>query len=651
MNLRRLVIAGIVTCNIAFTAGGARAASPPPNPRDALTSDIPADFKLNESGYDYVKREVMIPMRDGVKLHTVIVIPKAGGRRPMLLDRTPYDAGKMLGRTASPHYLAILPRDFAELAAAGYIIAAQDVRGKFGSEGVYVNERPLRGPLNPGDVDHATDAWDTIDWLVKNVAESNGRVGMIGVSYDGMMVLMALSDPHPALKAAVPINPVADTWMNDDDFHGGAFRLIGYDYYFEQDSVKGDGGSLLRGGVDDFDVFLKAGSAWDFARATGVDKLPFPARMAQHPAYDAFWREQALETVLPRHTLTVPTLYVASQWDQEDSFGAVATFEATRASDPGHHRDFLVMGPWNHGGAEEDGAKLGPLTFGGDTATYFRKTMLLAFLDTNLKSGSRPAALSPVTVYETGANAWRTYETWPQSCSAGCPARSRALFLQPGGDLGFDPPGDAVHFTQYVSDPFKPVPYRARPIRPTYADDSTWGRWLVDDQREFASRPDVATWTSDVLTQPVRIAGAPVAHLRASTSGADADWVVKLIDVYPDEVPEDKALGGYQLMIAADILRGRYRHSFSAPMPITPNKVESYVFNLPNASHMFLPGHRIMVQVQSSWFPLYDRNPQSWVDNIFFAKPSDYHTATQRIEDGGQDGSFIDLPVIPPLVD
>ena len=644
MRFRTALVALLLALAAGF--GGVSLAAAPNHPKDVLTSDIPATFKPDEHAYDYVKRDVMIPMRDGVKLHTVIVIPKAAGRRPILLDRTPYDAGKLLGKTASAHVAANLPRDFAEYAAAGYIIAGQDIRGKYGSGGVYVNERPLRGPLNPGPIDHATDAWDTIDWLVRNVPESNGKVGMIGVSYDGMMVLMALADPHPALKAAVPINPVADTWFNDDDFHGGAFRLIGYDYYFEQDSVKDDGGSLTRGGVDDYDVFLRAGSAWDFAKATGVDKLPFPARMAQHPAYDAFWQAQALETILPRHALTVPTLYVASQWDQEDSFGAIATFEATRVSDPDHRRDFLVMGPWNHGGATEDGSKLGPLTFDGDTARHFRQTILLPFLDAHLKDDPSPAKTPPVTVYETGSNVWRTYETWPRSCAVGCPEISRPLYPRPGGGLGFDPSATAEHTVDYVSDPAKPVPYRSRPIRPTYADDSTWGRWLVDDQREFTSRPDVVSWTSDVLTQPVHIAGAPSVHLRASTSGADADWVVKLIDVYPDEVPTDTALGGYQLMIAADIFRGRYRESLSAPKPITPGKVETYAFNLPNASHVFLPGHRIMVQVQSSWFPLYDRNPQTWVDNIFFAKPEDYRLATQRIVDGGPDPSFIDLPVV-----
>ncbi len=641
----------ILAAAFALGDGGALAASPASHPRDVLASDIPAAFKADENGYDYVKRDVTIPMRDGVKLHTVIVIPRGASRAPILLDRTPYDASKMTSRASSPHLAAILPKAYAELAAAGYIVAIQDVRGKYGSGGVYVNERPLRGPLNAGDIDHATDAWDTIDWLVRNVKETNGKVGMIGTSYDGMMVLMALADPHPALKAAVPINPVADTWLNDDDFHGGAFRLIGYDYYYEQDTAKGEGDDLPRGAIDDYDVFLKAGSAWDFAKATGVDKLPFPARMAQHPTYDAFWREQALETILPRHALTVPTLYVAGQWDQEDMFGAIGTYEATAASDPGHQRDFLIIGPWGHGGAEKDGSTLGALSFDGDTARHFRQTVLLPFLDARLKDGAPAAvpagAIPPVTAFETGTNVWRAYDSWPRSCASGCPEKSRPLWLQPGGALGFERPSEAAADTvTYVSDPAKPVPYRARPIRPTYADDSTWGRWLVDDQREFSSRPDVMSWTSEPLTAPVRIAGAPQVHLRASTSGADSDWVVKLIDVYPGEVPAMPALGGYQLMIAADIFRGRYREGYSTPKPIEPGKVETYSFPLPNASHVFLPGHRIMVEVQSSWFPLYDRNPQTWIDNIFFAKKSDYRAATQTIVDAGPDSSFIDLPVV-----
>jgi putative CocE/NonD family hydrolase len=625
-------------------AGAAGAASP----KDLLPSDIPADFKADTQAFDYVKTDAMIPMRDGVKLHAVIVIPKGVHGAPIILDRTPYDAAKTVARTSSPHLADILPGELAELAAAGYIIVVEDVRGKYGSQGVYVNERPLRGPLNPGDVDHATDAYDTIDWLVKTVKETNGKVGMIGTSYDGMMVLMALADPHPALKAAVPINPVADTWLNDDDFHGGAFRLIGYDYYYQQDTARGDGDDLPKGAFDDYDTYLRAGSAWDFATAHGIDQLPFPARMARHPAYDDFWKAQALQRLLPARRLTVPTLYVAGQWDQEDMFGAIGVYEATRLSDAAGNRDFLVLGPWKHGGANGDGSALGAIAFDGDTALHFRRTVLLPFLDAHLKDGAAPAALPKVTAYESGTDVWRAYDAWPQSCASGCPHASRALYLRPGGGLGFDPPpADRTHYAEFVSDPAKPVPYRLRPIRPTYASDSTWGRWLVDDQRNFADRTDVAVWTSEVLTAPVRIAGAPVVHLGAATSGTDADWVVKLIDVYPDTVAAKPALGGYELMIAGDIFRGRYRQGYSTPEPIPAGKTETYEFPLPNASHVFLPGHRIMVQVQSSWFPLYDRNPQTYVDNIFFAKPGDYKLATQRIMDAGPAASFIDLPVMP----
>ncbi|MBA3811747.1 MAG: CocE/NonD family hydrolase [Caulobacteraceae bacterium] len=587
-------------------------------------------------------------MRDGVKLHAVIVIPKGARGFPILLDRTPYDAAKFAKHAASPHLAAILAPAEAELAAAGYILVAQDVRGKYGSEGTYVNERPLRGPLNRGDIDHATDAWDTIDWLVRNVPESNGKVGMTGVSYDGMMVLMALADPHPALKAAAAINPVGDTWLGDDDFHGGAFRLIGYDYYYEQDSARGEGDGPPRGALDDYDVYLRAGSAWDFAKAAGVDQLPFPRRMAEHPAYDDFWRAQALQTLLPRCTLTVPTLYVAGQWDQEDIFGAIGVYEAVKAADVSGKRDLLVIGPWGHGGAMGEGSSLGALSFDGDTARHFRAQVLIPFLDALLKDGAPAADIAPVTAYETGTNVWRRYASWPQSCKAGCPYMPRALYLRHGGSLGFEAPSPAADgFTEYVSDPAKPIPYRPRPIRPVYADDSTWGQWLVDDQRNFSDRTDVAVWTSPALTAPVRIAGAPRVHLNASTSGTDADWVVKLIDVYPDEMPAKPALGGYQLMIAADIFRGRYRESLSAPRPIVAGKVEGYEFDLPNASHVFLAGHRIMVQVQSSWFPLYDRNPQTFVPNIFFAKAGDYRAAVQRIVDAGPGASFIDLPTTP----
>jgi putative CocE/NonD family hydrolase len=615
-------------------------------PSATLPSDIPAGFAPKTDSFDYIRREEMIPMRDGVKLHTVIIIPKGAARAPILLDRTPYNATEETSRAQSPHMTAILPTTYDVLAPAGYIVVFQDVRGKHGSEGDYVNERPLRGPENPTDIDHATDAYDTIDWLVKHTPESNGRVGMIGTSYDGMMVLMALSAPHPALKAAVPINPVGNTWMNDDDFHGGAFRLIGYDYYYSQDTARGGGEDLWRAAYDDYDTFLRAGSAGDFTKDYGLTSLGFVRKLAAHPAYDAFWKAQALETILGKIPVTVPTLFVAGQWDQEDMYGAVAVYEARQALDPGH-LDHLVLGPWFHGQANGDGDAIGAIKFDGDTAAWFRRNILLPFLDAQLKDAPAPkdiapADIAPVTAYETGTNVWRRYDAWPLK-----DAKPTPLYLAPDAQLAFvRPPPAHPAFTDYVSDPAKPVPYRLRPIRPTYSTGSTWSTWLVDDQRNFSDRPDVLAFETPPLTAPVHIAGAPGVNLFAATTGTDADWVVKLIDVYPDEVAQTPALGGYQLMVAADIFRGRYRESFEKAVPIKPDAVETYRWALPNVDHVFLPGHRIMVQVQSSWFPLYDRNPQTFVDNIFWAKASDYKKETMRIYDAGAEASFISLPVV-----
>ncbi len=609
-------------------------------PPATLPSDMPAVFAPKTDRFDYIKRDVMIPMRDGVKLHTVIIIPKGATRAPILLDRTPYSASEETSRASSAHMTSILPSTYDVLAPAGYIVVFQDVRGKYGSEGEYVNERPLRGPINPTDVDHATDAYDTIDWLVKHTPESNGRVGMIGTSYDGMMVLMALAAPHPALKAAVPINPVGDTWMNDDDFHGGAFRLIGYDYYYSQDTVRGGGDDLWRAAYDDYDTFLRAGSAGDFTKEYGLTPLGFVQKLAAHPAYDAFWKAQALDKILGKIPVTVPTLFVAGQWDQEDMYGAVAVYEARKALDPGH-LDHLVLGPWHHGQANGDGSAIGPIKFDGDTAAWFRRNVLLPFLDANLKDAA-PADIAPVTAYETGTNVWRRYDAWPLN-----DAKPTPIYLAPDATLAFErPPAERADYEAYVSDPAKPVPYRLRPIRPTYSTGSTWSTWLVDDQRNFSDRPDVLTFETAPLTAPVHIAGAPGVNLFAATTGTDADWVVKLIDVYPDEVAQTPTLGGYQLMIAADIFRGRYRESFEKAVPIKPDAVEPYRWALPNVDHVFLPGHRIMVQVQSSWFPLYDRNPQTFVPNIFWAKPGDYKKETMRIYDAGADASFISLPVV-----
>ena len=634
-NVRFRAFAGVA---FALLASGAAIGAQP----GGLTPDMPAHFAPKTDSFDYVRREVMIPMRDGVRLHTVLIVPKGASRAPIMLDRTPYSANETLP-TGSAHMAMTVPRTFEVMAEEGYIIAVQDVRGKYGSEGEYVNERPLRGPDNPTSVDHATDAYDTIDWLVKHTPESNGRVGMIGTSYDGMMVLMAMDEPHPALKAAVPINPVGNTWMGDDDFHGGAFRLIGYDYYYSQDTERGSGDDLWRRAYDDYDTFLRAGSASNFTAEYGIDPLGFPRKLAAHPAYDAYWRAQALETILANRPHKVPAMFVQGQWDQEDIYGAAAVWQATRKVDT-LGEDRLVIGPWYHGQANKDGSAIGPIRFDGDTAAYFRRYILQPFLDARLKDGAPAATLAPVTAYETGSNAWRGYAAWPPKADAPTP-----IYLQHGGALGFAPVaarGGSL-FDAYVSDPAKPVPYRLRPIRPTYSTGSTWSQWLVDDQRIFSDRPDVLSFTTAPLTAPVRIAGSPQVGLWAATTGSDSDWVVKLIDVYPDEVATDPKLGGYELPISMDIFRGRYRESFERPQPITPNAPELYRWTLPTADHVFLPGHRIMVQVQSSWFPLYDRNPQTYVANIFYAKPADYRAATQRIFDGGAHDSYITLPLLP----
>jgi putative CocE/NonD family hydrolase len=592
-------------------------------------SDIPANFKPAETSFDFTKRVVMIPMRDGVRLNTVILIPNGAAHAPMLLERTPYSAEKASQRIASPHLAATLRSGDDIIAGSGYIRVFQDVRGKYGSDGDYVMNRPFVGPLNPTSVDHATDTYDTIDWLVKNMPQSNGRVGIIGTSYDGFTALAALIHPHPALKVSVPIAPMVDTWIGDDWFHNGAFRQEMMSYVYNQEASKSSNIEWWSGYYDDYSEFLAAGSAGNMGRIHGLEQLGFWNKLTSNPAYDAFWQGQALDKILAKQGVTVPTLLVDGLWDQEDIYGAPAVWRAVHPHDSGH-LVHLVMGPWRHGGSNGDGSALGPIHFDGDTGLWFRKTVLQPFLDQYLKDGAPDAQVPPVLAYETGANVWQHYDAWPQSCASGCPAVSRKLYLQDDAGLGFA----------------KPVPYRLRPDRSIYAKDSTWRQWLVDDQRQFATRTDVLTYTSAVLTAPLRVAGQPVAHLFAATSGTDADWVVKLIDLYPDEVPAEPELGGYQLMMAADILRGRYRTDFSKPAPIEPGKVLPYHLALPQVNHTFLPGHRVMVQIQSSWFPLYDRNPQSYVANIFFAKPAEYHKATQRVYHAPEAASYVDLPTI-----
>jgi putative CocE/NonD family hydrolase len=636
---------------IAFaTAAPAQDKSKPPATYPELPTEIPAKFKPVTDSFDYTRRTVKIPMRDGVKLHAVILIPKGAQKAPILLTRTPYDADKLTGHAESAHLGPVLngyDNALDVILEGGYIRVVQDVRGKHGSEGDYVVNRPLRGPLNKTPVDHATDTFDTIDWLVKNVPESNGKVGILGISYDGFLPLMALVHPHPALKVSVPMNPMVDGWMGDDWFHYGAFRQLNVSWIYNQVATRKGDAKWWRSHNDDYDMWMQSVSAGELGRRRGLDQLGFWNKLVEHPAYDAFWQEQAVDKLLAKEPLKTPVMLVHSLWDQEDIYGAPAVYKAIKPRDSGHDKVFLVIGPWHHGQMISNGSSLGAVKFGSDTALYFRRKVLAPFLAQYLKDGAAKADIAPVTAFETGTNQWRRYAAWPPNPDEGKAAKPTPLYLRAGLKLSLEPPGagEAPH-EEYVSDPAKPVPFVRRPVQAMgYEEGNIWPRWLVEDQREASGRPDVVTFVSDVLKEPMRIAGEPIANLIASTSGTDSDWVVKLIDVYPDEVGGDEVMGGYQLMIAADIFRGRYRESFAQARPITPDTPLLYRFALPNAHHVFRPGHRIMVQIQSSWFPLYDRNPQTFVPNIFRAQPGDYRKATQRVYHSARESSFIELPL------
>ncbi|MGZ6015315.1 MAG: CocE/NonD family hydrolase [Phenylobacterium sp.] len=639
MNVTPLLALALAATLTLFTAP-AMAQTPPTAP------DTPADrFDFPTASNDWVKRTVMIPMRDGVKLYTVIVLPKAAHDAPILLTRTPYNARKRAERTVSPHIDASLAQLDEPFVADGYIRVYQDIRGKWNSEGDYIATRPLIGPLNDTKIDHTTDTWDTIDWLVKNTPESNGRVGMIGSSYDGFTTVMGLINPHPALKAAAPESAMIDGWMGDDWFHYGAFRQKNLDYFTSQMSARGAGSEIPRAAFDDYTNFLDGGSVGDYAAAAGLDQIPFYNKVTEHPAYDEFWSEQALDKTLATQPLKVPTMWIGALWDQEDMWGTIHAYLATEPKDTTNTMNYLVLGPWRHSGVNYEQRQLNAIKLPGDTATEFRSKVLKPFLDEHLKTNGPKANTPPVFIFESGTMEWKKLSKWPLSCESGCMGKMKSLYLQPGLRLGFEAPGPASSaYDEYVSDPAKPVPYVRRPVR--YDDATQWQYWLTTDQRHVDGRPDVLTYTSAPLTAPLQISGAPIVNLFASTSGTDSDWVVKIIDVYPETVPSQVELGGYELPIAMDIFRGRYRESFATAKPIPAGEVEKYRFVMPTTNHVFLPGHRIMIQVQSSWFPLYDRNPQTFVPNIFFAKPGDYRKATQRVFHAGAQATNIELPVV-----
>jgi len=608
-----------------------------------MTPDVVEKYESTLASAEFIRRDAMVPMRDGTKLYTTVVMKKGTSNAPILLSRSPYDAYKSTHRVASQRLVDIVEVMDAEFVEDGYIRVYQDIRGLHRSEGAWVLNRPLAGPLNDSGIDESTDAYDTIEWLVKNTPESNGKVGVIGSSYLGFTTLMAEINPHPALKAAVPQSPMVDGWMGDDWFHNGAFRVSSLDYAVGLSTKKGDGGGdFALGAGDDYTRYLEAGSMADFATKLGITHYPGVRKFLDNPAYTDFWSLQAVDKWLAAQPLKVPTMLEVGQWDQEDSYGAPAVYRALEPKDKNNDMVSLAIGPWRHSGANHYGYDLGDLIFTGDTAREWRAQYVKPFFDHWLKGGPDPHT-PPVLTYATGVNKWQTSQRWPMGTA-------KPIYLAENGAATFERPKAAGH-DEYVSDPAKPVPFIPRPVNMN--DPTQWKPWLVKDQRFVSERPDVASWKSAPLETAVHIMGAPVVDLYASTTGTDSDWVVKLIDVYPNDVPEAASQGakpgmaGYELPIGIEIFRGRYLKSFAKPAPIQAGKVENYRWALPDVNHVFLPGHRIMVQIQSSLFPLYDRNPQTYTENIMYAKPGDYRKATQGIWRGGATSSAVILPVAP----
>jgi putative CocE/NonD family hydrolase len=602
-------------------------------------NDIPNNFAVRTLNEGFIERVVMIAMRDGVKLKTFIYIPNGAQDAAMMMMRTPYNASSWKTRMLTDKYLH-----------AGYIRVMQDIRGKHGSEGDYLVTMPARGPCNTSGVDHATDAWDTVDWLVKNVPESNGRVGIFGNSYVGFTSAMALLDPHPALKAAVPSGPLIDAWMGDDWFHYGAFRQMMLGFLHLQSAQRGVGVLTPSATHDKYEEFLRAGSAGDYIREHGLDQLPFVARLIQHPAYDAYWQAYAVDKRLVEKPSTVPTLWTQGFWDQEDNWGANHAWRALKAA--GHEaNNYLVLGPWHHNQVWKTAPSLGPLQWHADTAQQYHDEILFPFLDEHLRGGP-PANLARVTAYNTGEKRWERLAGWPTLCEE---QDLQALYTGAGFSLSFERPTQGEDGDTYCSDPARPVPYLPRPVIDPFAElgtgtvgasYATWAQGLAQDQRFVDGRPDVLTYETAMLTEPVHVRGIPIADLHAITSGTDGDFVVKLIDVFPARDHIDPESSGYQLPIAMNIFRGRYRHSFGQPAAIPALEAQAYRFELPNVNHVFKPGHRIMLQIQSSWFPLYDRNPQTFVDNIFNAKAADYRKADITVLRCKAHATAVLLPVV-----
>jgi putative CocE/NonD family hydrolase len=598
----------------------------------------------------------MIPMRDGVKLNTEIYVPEdLKEPLPFILVRTPYG---IAGSGARIHgdYLKDMGND-------GYIFVFQDIRGRFKSEGQFVMIRAPRDKGDPKAIDESTDTTDTINYLLTNVENNNGRVGMLGISYPGWLTVMALIDPHPALKAASPQASPADMFLGDDFHHNGAFRLsYGFEYVAAMESSKTF--SVFQfDKADTFEWYLNLGPLSNANEKYFHGERPTWNDFVEHPNYDVFWQKQACAPYLNK--VTVPTLNVAGWWDQEDFYGPLTIYKQLEKHDR-DHKNFLAVGPWNHGGwANGDGERLGKIRFDAPTGQYYRRNIQAPWFAYHLKDKGK-LDFAEAQTFRTGSNEWKTYDSWPPK-----EARERKLYFRENGMLSFEPPTDkntptdtnarrgfpepaetadrrspssATGYDSYISDPANPIPCRPRPVSSTYPGPD-WPVWLVQDQRFVHLRPDVASWETEPLDEDIVVTGDIVAHLFASSSGTDCDWIVKLIDVYPENAPGDK-MGGFQLMVANEVFRARFRKSFEKPEPLVPNEVNEYAIDIHDNDHCFLKGHKIMVQVQSTWFPVIDRNPQTYVPNIFKAKASDYKAAEQRVWRSSNYPSHIILPVV-----
>jgi putative CocE/NonD family hydrolase len=591
------------------------------------------NFSQTKADDKYNRQEVMIPVRDGIKVHTIIYTPKNQSEAlPFLLTRTPYGVSDI----PSPEKITYV-KDMAE---EGYIFVYQDIRGRYLSEGKFEMQRFNRNKKDPKAIDESTDTYDTFDWLLKNIKNNNGKAGMYGISYSGWTTVMGAIDPHPALVAVSEQATPSDMFLGDDFHHNGAFRLsYGFEYAFMEEATKTD--SLFPfDNYDTYEWYLKLGPLSNANKKYFFNKLPSWNDFASHPNYDDFWKKQSIPYRLdsPR----VHIMNVAGWWDQEDFYGPQKAYETWEKKDA-HHKNYIVIGPWNHGGwGRMSGNKLGNIDFESETGATFRKDIQAKWFAYYLK-GKGDGNFAEAITFQTGTNVWKNYNSWPPK-----DAVKKNLYFHSDGKLSFEKPVNESTDTydSYISDPAHPVPYRTRPIEETYGPGSRWYTWLTEDQRFVNNRPDVLSWQTETLTDDVTVTGNIFAKLFAATSGSDADWVVKLIDVYPETYPKEPKMSGYEFMVANDVFRGRFRKSFETPEAITPNKVEEYTVDLHSLNHVFKKGHKIMVQVQSTWFPIIDRNPQKFVPNIFEAKEEDFQTATHKIYRSAEAASHIELSVM-----